>query len=261
MIKNPLVTVLYSNAGSISGPKLAKQLAKLGLFARYTDHYNEDYNQTDFLIRYGNTDYFPLKHGSVEINPAESIDLGSHKKNARRILQENGVSTPKTFFSKQEVLDLEDKQIPYPLFARQKHHTHGNGVEYITNRQELEDSNSAYYSEFLDKEREFRVYVVGFKAVHLAEKIPQDKSKKVWNTHKGAVINNIFDLENYKEIVDEGVRAAKVIGQSYSGVDLILYKNKPYTIELNSAPSLSDEHKLNAVSKAFKKLVDEQLNN
>lgn len=256
MKNSPLVTVLYSNAGSISGPKLAKELVKLGINAEPAGIYNKHiihHKNTDVLIRFGNTDDFPLKEKSIEINSPKCIRLGSNKSKSRDILQQNEVRVPQSYFSKNDACLMAMK---FPLIGRPKNHQHGENIEFIENLKQLEKSHSDYYSEYLPKDKEYRVYLVNFKAVHMAEKIVEDKTQIAWNSHQNGVLVDVFDLENYKEIVDEAIKAARIIGQGFSGVDILLYKNKPYICELNASPALSNKTKLEVITKSFKELID-----
>lgn len=240
------VTILYHDTGSVSAAKLAKSLG-----VKKTSYVDDDCKNSDVVIRWGNKDEFQLKDYAIQINSPESITRGSNKKETRKILQKNGVSVPRTFFSKQDAFNRLDK---FPLIGRDSSfHSQGKGVRLLKNAAELENSNCAYYSEFLQKEKEFRVYVFGGKVLGVAEKIPENPDSICWNTHRGA---SFKDLKTWNDsMTEEAVKAAQVIGQHFSGVDILQFQGKFYICELNSVPSLSNDHRLNIFVEAFKSLI------
>ncbi len=144
--KSPKVTLLGCDAGSTSAHKLEKTLKNLGVDLFYTDRYegNNREKDTDILIRWGNYGGFPLNPGAIELSSAKSIRSGCNKLKSRRILQENGVSVPKSYFSRQEALKANPK---FPLIGRPESHMQGKNIEFIKNTHELENSHSSYYSE------------------------------------------------------------------------------------------------------------------
>ena len=50
----------------------------------------------------------------------------------------------------------------------------------------MNSPSQAYYSEYIPKEKEFRVYIFNKKVIGIAEKIPKNKSDIAWNSHCGA---------------------------------------------------------------------------
>ncbi len=77
-----------------------------------------------------------------------------------------------------------------------------------------------------------------------------------WNTHKGAEFFDLKEGDCDPKIIQEGIRAAKVIGQHFSGVDLMVFDGKPYVLELNTVPALSNSHRLEIFTNAFKNVID-----
>jgi len=252
-----MVTLLGCRFGRPSRLKLVRAFKnRYGITLYNVNHYKRDLRDTDVLIRWGSINRFPLKAGAIELNSATSIELGCNKLESRAALQAAGVSVPKSYFSKGEALSSDVK---YPLFGRPAYHTQGKVVEFIKNRKDLLNSvTSEYFSEFIQKDREFRVYVFGDKCIGIIEKIPENKNDITWNSHRGATF---YDLNNEdycaSPIVYEAIRAAKVIGQYFSGVDVMTCNDISYVIELNSSVALSNRRRLNVFVEAFKNIIDQ----
>ena len=250
-----MYTLLSPGAiGEPSVSKLIRKLREMGTEVTKVLNYDSSVDDTDILIRWGQYGRFPLKEGAKAINTAKSIQLGSNKLLTRKTLQENNVSVAKSWFSIQDVLN--DSNVRYPLIGRPETHTQGQNVEFINNEQELLRSTSAYWAEYIAKEKEYRVYVFGGKVLNVVEKIPQDSSAIAWNHALGATFNDL-DYGQYPEnILVEAIKAAKVVGQYFSGVDIMVKDGIPYILELNSSLALSNRHRVNVFAKAFKYVFD-----
>lgn len=247
------ITILRERQiGEPSVSKLMRKMNEMGISSVKTDGYSSEFNDTDILIRWGMYSEFPLKSGAIELNTRESIALGSNKRKTRMALQLAGVSVPKTWDSKSKVLN--DPELVFPLIGRPTHHTQGQNVEFIENRQQLRNSNSSYWSEFIPKEKEFRVYVFGGKILGVVEKIPQNTSAIAWNSCLGATFNDITGFP--ESLVVEAIKGANAVGQYFSGVDLMWSNGKPYILELNSSLALSNPHRVEIFAKAFEWVVD-----
>ena len=246
--------------GEPSATRLLKRLRELDVDISICELYQEIGHPASFLIRWGSREYFPLEPGGIEINTSESIYCGDvDKPSSRKLLQERGISVPRSFFSKEEILHATN--VRYPLIGRQRHHGQGSNIELIKNREQVKNSFSKYWSEFIPKEREFRIYVFGDRAIGVAEKIPKDKKDIGWNSHLGATFIDVPNNEWNRDAVNTGVAAARVIGQHFSGVDLMEYKNRFYVLEVNTAIALSNPHRVNIFAVAFKEVISAHTKN
>jgi glutathione synthase/RimK-type ligase-like ATP-grasp enzyme len=240
--------------GEPSATRLLKRLKELGVDINIAEFYEEINQPAYFLIRWGSRRSFPLERNGIEINTSDSIYNGDvNKPMSRKLLQERGIPVPKSFFSKYEILHATN--VKYPLIGRQQHHGQGTNIEFIKNSDQVINSNSKYWSEFIPKEREFRIYVFGNKAIGVAEKIPKDKKDIAWNSHLGSTFIDVPDNEWNKEAVHIGIAAAKEIGQHFSGVDLMEYKDRFYVLEVNTAIALSNPHRVDIFAQAFKDAI------
>jgi len=240
-------------AGEPSATRLFKRMRELDVDIQIVEDYEELMQPADFLIRWGSTKKFPMNRGGVVINTAESIRNGDvDKVIGREILQQAGVSVPRTFFSKEDI--LEANNVHYPLIGRQRHHGQGTNIEVIKDRAGVNRSISVYWSEFIPKDREFRTYVFGNKVIGVAEKIPKDKKDVGWNSHLGATFIDVTEPWDIN-MINTGLAAAKEIGHHFSGVDIMKLNGKYYVLEVNTAVALSNPHRVDIFARAFKDAI------
>jgi glutathione synthase/RimK-type ligase-like ATP-grasp enzyme len=240
--------------GEPSCSRLVRKLNEMSITLTKTDRFSDDLADTDILIRWGNTSNFEQKPGCVVFNKASSIKLGCNKKESRRMLQEHGVSVPKSYFSKEEI--LSSPEIKYPLIGRPKHHTQGRNIEFIKNKNDVLNSQSEYWSEYIQKDREYRVYVFGGWILGIVRKMPKNINDVAWNSHLGAeFIDTDYRNENYC-IIEESIKATNVIGQYFSAIDLMTRGNKVYVLELNSSMALSNPHRVEIFALAMKYTIN-----
>jgi D-alanine-D-alanine ligase-like ATP-grasp enzyme len=89
----------------------------------------------------------------------------------------------------------------------------------------------------------------------MAEKIPQDISAIAWNSHLGATFNDLEEGQYPECIIGEALNAISVIGQYFSGVDVMIYRSLPYILEVNTAIALSNPHRVEMFADAFKNMI------
>lgn len=248
------VLLRHTVAGEPSATRLLKRLNELGVDMVICESYDEIQRPADFLIRWGMSEYYPLAPHGLAINTSESINLGDRDKvTSRKVLQDAGILVPRSFFSKKDILYATD--VRYPLIGRQKHHGQGSNIELIKNSTQVKDSLSKYWAEFIPKEREFRIYVFGGKAIGVAEKIPKDTKDIAWNSHLGSTFVDVPTKEWNKKAVQIGIDSARVIGQYFSGVDLMEYRGDFYVLEVNTAIALSNPHRVDIFAEAFRDVI------
>lgn len=250
-----MITLLrHRSIGEPSCTRLTKALSVLGHDITKVDDYEASVADTDLLIRWGHTGRFPLKPGATQVNEPRAITLGADKARSRRVLQEAGVSVPRSWFDIADVLST--RNVRYPLIGRPASHTQGRDVEVIKTARQLADSRSAYWSEFIDKDREFRVYVFDGKALGVVEKTPENPKDIAWNSHRGAVFTDLNPGQYPQAVVDQAIRAARTVGQFFSGVDIMTRGADAYVLELNSSLALSNPHRVDLFARAFSQLIE-----
>ena len=92
----------------------------------------------------------------------------------------------------------------------------------------------------IEKAKEFRVYVVAGKVACVAEKTPGDRSKTAWNVARGGRFDMVRWDDWPLDVCDLAIKCFNVSDLNFGGVDIMVEEgtNKPYFIEINTAPSL-----------------------
>lgn len=230
----------------------------------WTGRMDQNPPEADLLVRWGCTDNFNARY---TINFSEKIHLVNNKANCRKLLQENRVSVPKSYFRAEPFghdhgvrnILLADG-LRYPLIGRERFHHQGRRLKVINNAEDLRaDRTSEYWSEFIDKQKEYRVFVFFGKVTMVAEKVFRGNRNAVaWNVAQGTVsfVNvpwNAWPLE----VCKEALKAQKITGIDFAGVDVMVKDEKPYILELNSAHSLTSLYRQKTFAKALEWAIKE----
>jgi glutathione synthase/RimK-type ligase-like ATP-grasp enzyme len=202
---------------------------------------NERNNGADILIRWGSTAIFPSK---IVINTPEMIHLAADKIETRRQLIEKGISVPKTFFQRSKAMQFMNEcsrtNKSCIIIGRKRQHSQGRKIVISHNNFELGQDRSEYWSEFIPKDREFRVYVFFGRILGISEKIPDYPQKIAWNKSLG---NGAFINLKLKELPRDvgllALRAADALKIDMGAMDLISKGNSHYVLECNGTPDLS----------------------
>lgn len=213
-------------------------------------------NDTDLLIRWGCTSSFP----SIKtLNKSSIIKTIGDKKESRLLLQNAGVSTPKTYVGSDYIEN-------YPVIVRKKYHSQGKHLYFCNNFKEVNVAfnklNSDYYiSEYIKKDREFGVFIFNNRVWSVIEKVPKSEEFKdsiAWNvaqnTHK---FKNINWSDWPINVCVEALKTVNVLKADFCRVDVIVKDNIPYVLELNSAHTLTSEYR----QKTFTKCLDYYIEN
>lgn len=204
------------------------------------------------VIRWGNRIEITTNNESIVYNTSSSIGYSSNKCLARKLFIKNKVKTPQLYSDENPPQD-------FPVIARPSYHSKGQNFVVLSTKKEFfahyDNHADWYYSEYIDKEKEFRVYVAHGKVLGVTEKPkPEDEEQLAWNQ----AINHdkwiLLKWANYPlEVVKEACKAVKALGLDFGGVDVMLKDGKAYVLESNTAPTLSDSP---IVSLKFAKYFD-----
>lgn len=163
-----------------------------------------------------------------------------------QLLAKTGVGIPKTVFAR-ETTDAEDvieKVGGAPVIIKVARGTHGNGVVLAETRKAAKAVMQAFYVEgvnFLVQEyieesagTDIRALVVGGKVVAAIQRQSLDDDFRA-NTHQGGVGTAIKLTDQERKTAQ---KAAKAMGLSICGVDLMRSERGPLVLEVNSSASL-----------------------
>jgi ribosomal protein S6--L-glutamate ligase len=182
---------------------------------------------------------------------ASSIAIARSRDKLRsvQILARAGVGIPKTVFSREtaEVEDLIEQAGGTPLIIKVARGTHGNGVVLAETRKAAEAVMQAFYVEgvnFLVQEfiaeaagTDIRAFVVGGKVVASMKRQSLDDDFRS-NLHQGGEGTPIKLTDEERKIAQ---KAAKALGLSVCGVDMMRSDRGPLVLEVNPSPGFAIE--------------------
>lgn len=172
------------------------------------------------------------------------------KLRATQLLARAGVGIPKTVFSRAtaEVDDLIEQAGGTPLIIKVARGTHGNGVVLAETRKAAQAVMQAFYVEgvsFLVQEyieesagTDIRAIVVGGKVVASMKRQSLDDDFRS-NIHQGGEGSPIKLTDEERKTAQ---RAAKAMGLSICGVDMMRSDRGPLVLEVNASPGFAIEN-------------------
>lgn len=232
--------------------KISLVKAKSAKFPSLDIDLYEGIEQPDVVIRWGSPKNILHPPKLLEINNQKSVRLCNNKKKSRRVLENAGISIPKTYYRRKDAIDAEK----FPIIGRSGYHYGGKFFRVYNTANEVKNGiRSSYYSEFVPKDKEYRVYIFFNKIFDIQRKYPKDPNKIQWNN---SVDNGIFKSLRPKNWPDDLIKisldANYIIKMDIVAIDVIEYQNKYYILELNSSPRMSK-----LASRKLKKLLKEKI--
>nr|MDO8081889.1 RimK family alpha-L-glutamate ligase [Candidatus Freyarchaeota archaeon] len=173
-------------------------------------------------------------------NPPSAIEKASDKFYTSALLEEAGLPTPRTFVTEDENEALKifkemSDVVVKPLFGSQ-----GKGMTRVTDIEtasrvfeNLSFSNLVIYmQQFVPHgNRDIRAFTIGEKVVAAMYRISDSWRTNVFQGAKPTALKLEPELEELS------IKAAKVIGCEYAGVDILEGPEGPVIIEVNSSPT------------------------
>lgn len=197
------------------------------------------------IIRWGTRENITANN-SIIYNKAGAIANATDKLISRQLFIKNDVSAPR-------LLNHIDDYNSGVVIARPYIHSKGKNLIVLNNKQELQNHwrNGWYYSEFIDKVREFRVHVGHSKVLALMEKHNPNNGSIAWNRAQNdtepftRIKQAEADDQNLLSVLQEAIKAVNALGLDMGGVDVMLDKDGiAYVLEVNTAPTLNSSPKV-----------------
>ncbi len=180
--------------------------------------------------------------GITVINSPVSIMRSANKHVSSCMFRKNGIATPRTLVTNcqeeaLQALSFFGRAVVKPVFGYK-----GIGVECVKSDGKgvrklnglLEKNGLVYLQEFIPNPgRDIRVFVVNNKVSGSIYRIAPDGS---WinNLSQGGTAKSCKLTAEQEKL---SLKAAKVIGTSYAGVDIIEGDDRSYVLEINGTPS------------------------
>ena len=171
------------------------------------------------------------------------------KLRSMQILARTGVGIPKTVFGREtsELEDLVEQVGGAPVIIKVARGTHGNGVVLAETRKAAQAVMQAFFVEgvnFLVQEyieesagSDIRAFVVGGKVIASMKRQSLDDDFRS-NLHQGGEGKPIRLTDEERKTA---LKAAKAMGLSICGVDMMRSKRGPLVLEINASPGFGIE--------------------
>lgn len=187
------------------------------------------------IINWGN--YIFAEDRYFKINKPSAIRFCSNKALSRKILQDNHIAVPKTWYT------LQEAQIPF--IARPEFHHKGKQfyiVDTEIKKKYFDYKYGMYYSAIFPKTHEYRIHCAHGKVLLINEKplikgdirANQAITREAWKYIKWSEYNS--------DICRESLKACKVLSLDCGAVDIMYNANNNTCAicEINTAPTLCD---------------------
>lgn len=188
------------------------------------------------------------KLGYKLFNGAKTIEACDDKILTYQVLSNNNIKMPKSIFSPlmffgtkendNKFVDFVEKELKYPIVIKEAFGSFGAQVYLVENREQLLEKRKELlyiphlYQEFISssKGRDVRLHVVGDKVV-TAMLRTSDIDFRANVTNGG----EMHEFQPPKAFIDLAIKASKLIGADFSGVDILFGENdEPIICEINS---------------------------
>ena len=192
------------------------------------------------------------QEGLPVIDDPSSIIRCTNKVYLAELLHGNGVATPKTVvISSVKDLDGLEAQLSYPMVLKIPDGSFSRGVAKVGDRAELErmvrgmleDSDLILAQEFMYTAYDWRVGVLDGEPLFVSQYMMARKHWQIVRHTEGhrpleGGYKTVAIAAAPREVVETGVRAARLIGRGLYGVDIKATDRGVFVIEINDNPNL-----------------------
>lgn len=271
------IAILSNGPGNYSTKRLKEEAIKRGhevRIVKYRDCYasieqnnprvsykGKDIGKFDAIIpriasnmtRYGTAIVRQLEmEGAFTLSSSIAINRSRDKLRSLQLLARAGVGIPKTVVSRNtaDIDALLDSIGSLPVIIKLARGTHGNGVVLAESKKAAKSVLQAFYlqnedgtnillQEFIKESAgvDIRAFVVGSRVVASMKRQSLDDDFRS-NLHKGGEGTTIKLTDEEKKAA---IRAAKAMGLSVAGVDLMRSERGPLILEVNASPGFGIE--------------------
>lgn len=205
------------------------------------------------MTKYGTAIVRQLEmQGVYTVSSSIAINRSRDKLRSMQVLAKAGVGIPKTVFSRNptDIDDLIEKLGGTPIIIKLARGTHGNGVVLAESKKAAKSVLQAFYlsnedgtnillQEFVKESAgtDIRAFVVGGRVMASMKRQSLDDDFRS-NLHKGGEGTTVKLTEEERKMV---IKAAKAVGLTVAGVDLMRSARGPLILEVNASPGFGIE--------------------
>ena len=213
-----------------------------------------EFDRENLLFRWGCTGNSPHGKQQKVVNTAGCIHIVNDKLAFRRLLDVGGLC-PKTWFS------ALDPNLTFPCIVRPQFHAQGRQLYVCENGAELQNITDMlgdfYISELINKVAEYRVFCIQGKVACVAQKTPGNPDDIAWNVAQGGRFDNVRWGEWNVDLCSHALQSFNLSGLDFGGVDVMVDDmGRQYTLEINSAPSLTSPYRQQCFARCFDYIID-----
>jgi glutathione synthase/RimK-type ligase-like ATP-grasp enzyme len=207
----------------------------------------------DVVVRYGKVDPLPMR--AKEINNADAIRLASNKYKSLCVMKEAGVKVPP--FGR-EIADLPVLPISSTIFGRDAYHSKGTDIVVI---ERTGDGLSGfkekdYYIQYLKSRAEYRYHVAFGKVILCTKKVlaEGEEDDSLIRNHQDGKWQQVVCVETPR-FSEACIKAVQAHGLDFGAVDFLNVNREAVVLEVNTAPGMQVENRLEAYAKAIKEQI------
>lgn len=196
------------------------------------------FTKDDNIVRWGTTRHIP--NGPKVLNKVKAMQETSTKGTFRKKVADAGFSMPTWTDLRNYLKDLVTFA---PVIVRPIVHQRSENVHLCNTIADVGTATSAvgnefYISEYIKKDKEFRVFIAQGRPFIVVEKNPADKNAVTW----GCVEEGTFEYIAWEdwdvEVVKCAVESFNLSGLDFAAIDIIYKDGKAYFLEANTAPEI-----------------------
>ena len=190
--------------------------------------------------------------GLIVIDDPQSILRCTNKVYLAELLEKHKIPTPHTMIVHKGNVRSVPQQLTYPLILKQPDNSFSQGVTKADNRKEYQESIDKLFNEsmlliaqeFMPTAFDWRVGILDHQALYVCKYY---MAPKHWQVVKNDVLSGKIHEGKWetlpidsapRNVVRLALRAAKLMGDGFYGVDIKQIGGKPYIIEINDNPSI-----------------------
>lgn len=225
--------------------------------------------QAPVVIRWKTTDPLPPRWGKVkEFNSSAAVRRASNKLMTLQILREAGVAVP-PFAERYQDLPVSKGDV---VFGRLRYHSKGMDIiakkegdnpeyfhavsgQHVTKEQFL---TKEYFVKWLPSHSEYRYHVAFGKVILCTKKILDNEGGDVVHyvrNHQGGKWRQVT-CEETPRFSEACIKAVSTLGLQFGAVDFLNVKKQAVILEVNTAPGLEVDNRLDAYAAAFKQALE-----
>lgn len=219
------------------------------------------------IIRYKTADLY--HSGITEINTCEAVRKASHKYASLVLMRGAELNVPP--FNKDIDCLISSVGRSATILARKNYHTKGQDIivlkdskmfditmQEYTSRREPPRDVSDYYIQYLKPDGEYRYHIAFGKVILPTKKVLADgeEDSSIIRNHQNGKWQQVVCRET-ERFSHACIKAISAHGLDFGAVDFINIRGVPFMLEVNTAPGLQVQNRLDAYVRAFKENIED----